>query len=105
MTLAIGLAILLAALLVGRVSTIGGRLRPAPWWTNDNINAYLVVPAIVTAVGAGAITIVAAIASGGWRAMGLQAAAVVVAVVVSYVLLWRLLGAWSLRVPVPQKAA
>jgi hypothetical protein len=105
MTLSIGLAILLAALLVGRVSTIGGRLRPAPWWAHDSINAFLVVPAIVTAIGAGAVVIVAAFGGGGWQAMGLRTAGTAVAVVVAYVLLWNLIGAWSRRVPQRPKAA
>jgi hypothetical protein len=105
MTLAIGLAILLAALLVGRVAKIGGRLSPAPWWNNENINAFVVVPLIVTAVGGGAVTIVAALGSGGWHAMGMQTAGVAAAVVVVYFLLWSLIGAWSRRVPERLKAA
>jgi hypothetical protein len=105
MTLSIGLAILLAALLVGRVSKIGGRLLPAPWWTHDTVNAFLVVPAIVTAIGAGAVTIVAAFGNGGWHAMGLRTGGAAAAVAVAYVLLWNLIGAWSLRVPERHKAA
>jgi hypothetical protein len=105
MTLPIGLAILLAALLIGRVSRIGGRLLPAPWWTHDSINAFLVVPAIVTAVGGGAVVIIAAFGSAGWHAMGVSTAGAAAAVVVAFVLLWNVIGAWSLRVPARQKAA
>ena len=54
MALAIGLAMFLAALLIGRVAKTGGKIQPPPRWNNDDLNGFVVVPAIVTLIAAGA---------------------------------------------------
>ena len=56
MALAIGLAMIFAALLIGRVAKTGGRIQPPPRWNNDNLNGFVVVPAIVTLLAAGIAT-------------------------------------------------
>ncbi len=98
MSAVVGLALVLAAILVGRAAKIGGQILPARWWANDNMNAFVVVPGIVAALGAGSATIISWLANGAWRAGGLESALGAAAVVAAFILLWRGVTLWALRV-------
>jgi len=98
MALAIGLAMIFAALLIGRVAKTGGRIQPPPRWNNDDLNGFIVVPAIVTLLAAGIATDWDWAAARGWRAMNLADAGSALVAVVVFLALWRLITAWQRRV-------
>ena len=98
MSVVIGLTMLLAAILIGRAAKVGVRMRPQPWWANDNLNAHIVVPLIVATLGAGSATLVSWLANGAWRAIDSYAIVGLAVVIAIDVVLWRLITAWSRRV-------
>ncbi|MGH8736768.1 MAG: hypothetical protein ACREVC_05345 [Burkholderiales bacterium] len=98
MSAVVGLALVFAAILIGRAAKVGVGMQPQPWWANDNLNAYIVVPLIVAALGAGVATLVSWVANGEWRAIDLYQIAGLAAAVAVYIVLWRLITAWARRV-------
>lgn len=105
MALAIGLAMIFAALLIGRVAKTGGRIQPPPFWNNDDLNGFVVVPGIVILLAAGIATDWDWAASRGWRAASAVDGLSALAVVIAFAVLWRLITAWQRRVlpPAPVK--
>ena len=53
----IGFALICSALLVLRVSAVGARMNPAPWWASDNMTGYASVPFCVAAMAGGAASL------------------------------------------------
>jgi len=98
MALAIGLAMIFAAFLIGRVAKTGGRIQPPPRWNNDDLNGFVVVPAIVTLLAAGIATDWDWAAGRGWRTSSLADDLTALAAVAVFVVLWRLITAWQRRV-------
>jgi ABC-type spermidine/putrescine transport system permease subunit II len=95
MSAVVGLAMVLAAILIGRAAIVGGRLQPQPWWTRDAINAYIVVPLIVTGIGAGIATLLSWLTNAEWRVFNSYDAVGVAAAVAVYVAISRLITAWA----------
>jgi hypothetical protein len=95
MSAAVGLAMIFAAILIGRAAKVGVRLQPQPWWAGDAINAYIVVPLIVTGLGAGVATLLSWLTNGEWRAFGVYDAIGVAATIAVYVAIWRLISVWA----------
>jgi len=104
MTLAIGLAMIFAALLIGRVAKTGGRMKPPPRWNNDHLNGFVVVPLIVTLLAGGVATDSDWAVSRGWHAMPLAGAIAAAIVVLGFLALWRVITAWQ-RSVLPAPAA
>ena len=98
MALAIGLAMIFAAFLIGRIAKTGGRIQPPPFWNNDDLNGFVVVPGIVILLAAGIATDWDWVASRGWHTMSAVEDLVALATVVVFVVLWRLITAWQRRV-------
>ena len=105
MAFAIGLAMIFAAFLIGRVAKTGGRIQPPPRWNNDDLNGFVVVPGIVTLLAAGIATDWDWVAGRGWRASSLVDALGALATVVVFLALWRLITAWQRSVLPLKKAA
>jgi ABC-type spermidine/putrescine transport system permease subunit II len=98
MTVIVGLAMVFAALLIGRAAKVGVQMQPQPWWAADAMNAYIVVPLIVTGLGAGAASLLSWAASGEWRTTSMYVIASLAVVIAVYVAAGRLISAWSRRV-------
>lgn len=99
MAAVVGLAMVFAALLIGRAAKICAPLEPPPFWAGDNMVAYVVLPGIVSLFAGGTAEVAAWALGGAWRADGLEAALGFAADFAVFVVLWRLLGAWARRVP------
>jgi hypothetical protein len=95
MSLAIGLAMIFAALLIGRVAKTGGRMKPPPRWNNDHLNGFLVVPIIVTLLAGGVATDWDWAAGRGWHGMPIAADIAAAVIVLGFLASWRLITAWQ----------
>jgi len=104
MSLAIGMAMIFAALLIGRVAKTGGRMTPPPFWNNDHLNGFVVVPGIVILLAAGVATDWDWAASRGWHAMPLAGDIAAAVIVLGFLASWRLITAWQ-RSVLPVEAA
>lgn len=98
MSVTLGLALILAALLFGRAAKIGSRMQPVPWWLSDNMSAGLVAPGLVTLMVLGVGVFVTAAANQGLGALAFRSLVGMAACVAVFVVLWRMLSAWSRRV-------
>ena len=98
MALAIGMAMIFAAFLIGRIAKTGGRMQPPPFWNHDNLNGFVVVPGIVILLAAGIATDWDWAASRGWRTSSLTEYLSALAAVAVFVVLWRLITAWQRKV-------
>ena len=105
MAFAIGLAMIFAAFLIGRVAKTGGRIQPPPRWNNDDLNGFVVVPGIVTLLAAGIATDWDWVAGRGWRASSLVDALGARATGAAFPAPWGLLTAWERRVLPLEKTA
>jgi hypothetical protein len=98
MSAVVGLAMLFAAILIGRAAKIGIPLQPPPWWATDNMSAFLISPGIVTLFAGGVAAIGSWALGGGWRATNIVVVAGLAADIAAYVALSRLVRAWGQRV-------
>lgn len=98
MSAVVGLAMVFAAILIGRAAKIGIPLQPPPWWATDNMSAFLISPGIVTLFAGGVAAIGSWALGGAWRATGIGVVAGLAADVAVYVALMRLIRAWGRRV-------
>ena len=101
----IGFALICSALLVLRVSAVGARMNPAPWWASDNMTGYASVPFCVAAMAGGAASLLSWLLGGGWRATTLVQGVVTLAIIAGYVLVGRMIKAWALSAAPMKKAA
>jgi hypothetical protein len=97
MSAVVGLAMMFAAILLGRAAKIGIPMQPPPWWATDDVTGIVIAPAIVSLFAAGLASIGSWVLSGDWRATGLLVVLGTAAVVAAYVALSRVVGAWALR--------
>jgi hypothetical protein len=105
MSAVVGFALICSALIVLRVSAVGVRMKPAPWWASDNMTSYASVPFCVAAMAGGAASLLSWLLGGDWRATTLVQGIVMVAIIAGYVLLGRAIKAWAARVqPAPALA-
>jgi hypothetical protein len=44
MSAVVGLAMVFAAILIGRAAKIGIPMQPPPWWATDNMSAFAILP-------------------------------------------------------------
>ena len=95
MSAVVGLAMIFAAILLGRAAKIGIAMQPTPWWATDNMNAFAIAPGIVTLFAGGLAAFGSWLLGGGWRAPSLVSVVGLAAVVASYLALSRLLRAWA----------
>lgn len=98
MSAVLGLAMMFAAILIGRAAKIGIPLQPPPWWATDNMSAYAISPGIVTLFAGGVAAIGSWALGGGWRAANLPTALGLAADVAVFIVLSRLVKAWAQRV-------
>ena len=91
----VGLLLLCSALLVAQAAFAAVRMTPQPKWISDNMQAYLVVPYIVTAMTGGIGGLVTWLVGGEWRTQSLIAWGVMATTVVVTLLVWRWLKAWA----------
>ena len=101
MAAVVGLAMVFAAILIGRAAKVGIPLQPPPWWATDNMSAFAISPGIVTLFAAGVFSLGAWLLGGGWRATSFVAVLALAAVIAAYFALARLIRAWALRVGAP----
>jgi hypothetical protein len=94
----VGLALICCALVVLRVSAVGVRMNPAPWWASDSMTSYASVPFCVAAMAGGAASLLSWLLGGGWRATTVMQGVVIAAIIAGYVLAKRAIRAWALRV-------
>ena len=95
MSAVVGLAMLFAAILIGRAARIGVPMQPPPWWATDNMSAFAISPGIVTLFAGGLAALGSWLLGGDWRATNLITVISLAAVVALYVALSRLLRAWA----------
>ncbi len=95
MSAIVGLAMVFAAILVGRVAKIGIPMQPPPWWGTDNMSAFIISPGIVTLFAGGVAALGSWLLGGDWRATNLVTVISLAAVVAAYVALARLVRAWA----------
>jgi hypothetical protein len=98
MSAIIGLAMMFAAILIGRAAKIGIPMQPPPWWATDNMSAFAISPGIVTLFAGGMFSFGAWVLSGGWRSNLLVTALGLAAAIAAYVALGRAIRAWAARV-------
>ena len=99
MSAVVGLAMMFAAILIGRAAKIGIPMQPPPWWATDNMSAFLISPGIVTLFAGGVAAIASWALGGDWRTANLGAAALGLAAdIAAFIVLSRLLKAWGQRV-------
>jgi len=101
MSAVVGLAMMFAAILIGRAAKIGIPMQPPPWWASDEMSALAIAPAIVSLFAAGLASLGSWLLSGDWRATNVFVVLGLAAVVAGYVVLSRLIRAWALRVSPP----
>jgi len=101
MSAVVGLAMMFAAILLGRVAKIGIPMQPPPWWATDNMSAFVISPGIVTLFAGGLASFGSWLLGGEWRATNLLVVLGLAAVVAGYIALSRLVRAWGLRVGTP----
>ncbi|HKI64884.1 MAG TPA: hypothetical protein VKA16_09710 [Burkholderiales bacterium] len=101
MSAVVGLAMMFAAILIGRAAKIGIPMQPPPWWASDEISALAIAPAIVSLFAAGLASIGSWLLRGDWRASNVFVVLGLTAVVAGYVALARAIKAWALRVSPP----
>jgi len=89
------LLLLFSALLLGQAAFVAVRMSPQPKWASDNMQAYALVPYIVTALAGGIGGIATWLFGGFWRAQSVIAWGVMAAIVVGYVLARRWLKGWA----------
>jgi len=97
MSAIVGFALICSALIVLRASAVGVRMKPAPWWASDNMTSYLSVPFCVAAMAGGAAALLSWLLGGDWRATTIVQAVIIAAIIVGYVLLYRIVKAWAAR--------
>jgi hypothetical protein len=97
MSAMVGLAMMFAAILIGRAAKIGIPMQPPPWWASDNMSAFAIAPGIVTLFAGGVAAFGSWLIGGDWRATGLATVAGIAAVIGAYVALSRALKAWARR--------
>lgn len=96
------LLLLCSALLLGQAAFAAVRMTPQPKWASDNMQAYALVPYIVTAA-AGGIGGLATWSFGGiWRTQSLIAWAAMGVIAAVYLISWRWLKAWNAARALPR---
>jgi len=93
----LGLAMILAGILVIRATKLGAQLEPPPWWASDRLSTNLLVPAFAGLCGAGFASLAAWLHGGHWRAADVSHAAGAAIAVAAFALLWYLMSAWRKR--------
>jgi hypothetical protein len=101
----VGLALIFVGVVVFRVAAVGGMMRPPAWWASDNMSANITVPFAVGALGFGAAELLSWTFGGAWRSLTFFQAIGIAAIVAAYVLIGRVIKAWSLRVRSGEVAA
>jgi hypothetical protein len=91
----VSLLLLCSALLLMQAAIAGARMQPQPRWITDNMQAYAVVPYIVTALVSGIGGLATWLVNGMWRGQSAVAWGVMVLTAVVYTLLRRRLKAWA----------
>ena len=91
----VSVLLLTTALLLGQAAFAAVRMTPQPKWVSDNMQAYALVPYIVTAMAGGIGGIATWLFGGLWRTQSLPAWGVMVATAVGYLLARRGLKAWA----------
>jgi hypothetical protein len=98
MSAVVGLAMVFAAILIGRAAKIGIPLEAPPWWANDNMSAFVISPSIVTLFAGGVAAIVSWALGGAWRATNVTTVLGLAADIAVYVVLSGVIKAWAQRV-------
>ncbi|MCG6952669.1 MAG: hypothetical protein LJE90_09880, partial [Betaproteobacteria bacterium] len=91
----VSVLLLTTALLLGQAAFAAVRMTPQPKWVSDNMQAYALVPYIVTATAGGIGGIVTWLFGGEWRTQSVLAWGVMAATIVGYLLARRGLKAWA----------
>jgi hypothetical protein len=94
----LGLALILATLLLGRAIKVRTHIEPLPWWLSDDMVANLIAPALVTAAVFGIGILISSVVVHGWGVFAPGSLAGVAACIAVHVLAWRGITAWSRRV-------
>jgi hypothetical protein len=98
----VSLLLLCSALLLMQAAIAGARMQPQPRWITDNMQAYAVVPYIVTALVSGFGGLATWLFNGMWRGQSLLAWSVMAVSAVGYTFLRRRLKAWAAARVTPQ---
>jgi hypothetical protein len=91
----VSVLLLTTALLLGQAAFAAVRMTPQPKWVSDNMQAYALVPYIVTATAGGIGGIATWLFAGEWRTQSVLAWGVMAATIVGYLLARRGLKAWA----------
>jgi hypothetical protein len=91
----VSVLLLTTALLLGQAAFAAVRMTPQPKWVSDNMQAYALVPYIVTATAGGIGGIATWLFGGEWRTQSVLAWGVMAATIVGYLLARRGLKAWA----------
>ena len=105
MALALGLAMMFAAILIGRAAKIAIPLATPPWWAANDTGEIVLSLAIVTLFTGGLAAAGTWVLGGGWRATSLATLLGLAADVAVYLVVSRAIKAWAQRVRAPAPAA
>ena len=90
----VGSVLFCVGLLVMKAAIAGARRQPVPRWLSDDMQAYLVVPFIVTALVVGVASLGTWLLGGEWRTQTLVHWIGMAAIAIAYVLLRRSVDRW-----------
>jgi hypothetical protein len=97
----VGIGLLCVGWLVGRIAYVGARMQPLPRWADDNLNAHIVAPFIVTALVGGVASLGTWLFQQEWRTQSTAQWAAMAAIAVAYVLVKRSVQRWAARHAAP----
>lgn len=88
--LLVAVSLFVVNIVLTRLLYVGSRMRPPPWWANETMSEYVLIPAVVCmlafAIGFGLR------AALHWQTPGLVEAGAMLAIVSTGVGLWKLIG-------------
>ena len=97
----VGSVLFCVGLLVMKAAIAGARRQPVPRWLSDDMQAYLVVPFIVTALVVGVASLGTWLVGGHWKTESPIGWGAMVAAALAYIVLKRMLRIGTVAHPVP----
>ncbi|MDX1376214.1 MAG: hypothetical protein R3357_11655 [Burkholderiales bacterium] len=97
----VGVLLICLGLLVFRAAYVGARMHPVPRWISEGMQAYVVVPFIVTALLFGVAATATWLFGAHWRTQSAIGWGAMAATVAGYLLVSRAMRVWAASQPAP----